>query len=81
MKRAGIKRRRAARRRLDQHGLERAQPSRHASASRSRSGSRKAADELGYVPLQAARQLRAGRSGLLGMTVINIANPVLRRHW
>ncbi|WP_194410495.1 LacI family DNA-binding transcriptional regulator [Microbacterium cremeum] len=36
---------------------------------------RSAADELGYVPLQAAQQLRAGRSGLLGMTVINIANP------
>lgn len=32
-------------------------------------------DELGYVPLQAAQQLRAVRSGLLGMTVINIANP------
>ncbi len=36
---------------------------------------RSAVDELGYVPLQAAQQLRAGRSGLLGMTVINIANP------
>jgi LacI family transcriptional regulator len=36
---------------------------------------RTAADQLGYVPLQAAQQLRAGRSGLLGMTVINIANP------
>ncbi len=36
---------------------------------------RRAAEELGYVPLQAAQQLRAGRSGLLGMTVINIANP------
>ena len=36
---------------------------------------RAAADALGYVPLHAARQLRAGRSGLLGMTVINIANP------
>ncbi len=36
---------------------------------------RVAAAELGYVPLQAARQLRAGRSGLLGMTVINISNP------
>ena len=36
---------------------------------------RSAADQLGYVPLQAAQQLRAGRSGLLGMTVINIANP------
>ncbi|MBA8817232.1 LacI family transcriptional regulator [Microbacterium halimionae] len=34
-----------------------------------------AATELGYVPLQAAQQLRARRSGLLGMTVINIANP------
>lgn len=34
-----------------------------------------AAESLGYVPLQAARQLRARRSGLLGMTVINIANP------
>lgn len=36
---------------------------------------RSAADHLGYVPLQAAQQLRAGRSGLLGMAVINIANP------
>ena len=34
-----------------------------------------AVEELGYVPLQAAQQLRAGRSGLLGMTVINITNP------
>ncbi|MFE1646921.1 LacI family DNA-binding transcriptional regulator [Microbacterium sp. P01] len=36
---------------------------------------RSVADELGYLPLQAAQQLRAGRNGLLGMTVINIANP------
>ncbi|WP_345800561.1 LacI family DNA-binding transcriptional regulator [Microbacterium sp. AZCO] len=36
---------------------------------------REAVDELGYVPLQAAQQLRVGRSGLLGMTVINITNP------
>ncbi|MEU1972641.1 LacI family DNA-binding transcriptional regulator [Microbacterium sp. NPDC019599] len=36
---------------------------------------RTAVDELGYVPLQAAQQLRIGRSGLLGMTVINITNP------
>lgn len=36
---------------------------------------RLAVQELGYIPLQAARQLRAGRSGLLGMTVINIVNP------
>lgn len=36
---------------------------------------RRAAEELGYVPLQAAQQLRAGRSGLLGMTVIDITNP------
>jgi len=36
---------------------------------------RAASDRLGYVPLQAAQQLRVGRSGLLGMTVINIANP------
>jgi DNA-binding LacI/PurR family transcriptional regulator len=36
---------------------------------------RSAASQLGYVPLQAAQQLRAGRSGLIGMTVINIANP------
>jgi LacI family transcriptional regulator len=36
---------------------------------------RAAVDELGYVPLQAAQQLRVGRSGLLGMTVINITNP------
>jgi LacI family transcriptional regulator len=34
-----------------------------------------AVEELGYVPLHAAQQLRAGRSRLLGMTVINIANP------
>ena len=33
-----------------------------------------AVEELGYVPLQAAQQLRAGRSGLLGMTVINITS-------
>jgi LacI family transcriptional regulator len=36
---------------------------------------RAAVDELGYVPLHAAQQLRVRRSGLLGMTVINIANP------
>jgi LacI family transcriptional regulator len=36
---------------------------------------RASVDELRYVPLHAAQQLRAGRSGLLGMTVINIANP------
>ncbi|MBP2437030.1 LacI family DNA-binding transcriptional regulator [Microbacterium amylolyticum] len=30
---------------------------------------------LGYIPMPAARQLRAGRSGLIGMTVINISNP------
>lgn len=36
---------------------------------------REASDRLGYVPLHAAQQLRVGRSGLLGMTVINIANP------
>ncbi|WP_221583559.1 LacI family DNA-binding transcriptional regulator [Microbacterium sp. G2-8] len=30
---------------------------------------------LGYAPMPAARQLRAGRSGLIGMTVINISNP------
>lgn len=36
---------------------------------------RAASERLGYVPLQAAQQLRVGRSGLLGMTVINIANP------
>ena len=36
---------------------------------------REASEQLGYVPLQAAQQLRVGRSGLLGMTVINIANP------
>lgn len=36
---------------------------------------RAAVAELGYVPLHAAQQLRARRSGLLGMTVINIANP------
>lgn len=36
---------------------------------------RDASEQLGYVPLQAAQQLRVGRSGLLGMTVINIANP------
>lgn len=36
---------------------------------------RAAADQLGYVPLRAAQQLRAGRSGLIGMTVISIGNP------
>ncbi|WP_279234733.1 LacI family DNA-binding transcriptional regulator [Microbacterium sp. SS28] len=36
---------------------------------------RAAVADLGYVPLQAAQQLRIGRSGLLGMTVINITNP------
>ncbi|MGW9114981.1 LacI family DNA-binding transcriptional regulator [Microbacterium sp. NPDC055683] len=34
-----------------------------------------AVDQLGYVPLRAAQQLRAGRSGLIGMTVISIGNP------
>lgn len=34
-----------------------------------------AAASLGYVPMPAARQLRAGRSGLIGITVINISNP------
>ncbi|MGO2188340.1 MAG: LacI family DNA-binding transcriptional regulator [Microbacterium gubbeenense] len=33
------------------------------------------ADELGYVPMPAARALRAGNSGLIGLTVINVANP------
>ena len=64
----------AARRRLDQHRLQRAQPARTPSAT-ARERVRTAADDLGYVPLQAARQLRVGRSGLLGMTVINIGNP------
>lgn len=31
--------------------------------------------ELGYVPNVAARQLRAGRSDAIGMSVINITNP------
>lgn len=34
-----------------------------------------AVDQLGYVPLRAAQQLRARRSGLIGMTVISIGNP------
>lgn len=34
-----------------------------------------AIDELGYVPNVAARQLRAGRSSVIGMAVINITNP------
>lgn len=34
-----------------------------------------AIDELGYVPNVAARQLRAGRSGVLGMAVHNLVNP------
>ncbi|MCR2816603.1 LacI family DNA-binding transcriptional regulator [Microbacterium jiangjiandongii] len=34
-----------------------------------------AIDELGYVPNVAARQLRAGRSDVIGMAVINITNP------
>ncbi|MFK4761622.1 LacI family DNA-binding transcriptional regulator [Microbacterium sp. ZW T5_45] len=32
-------------------------------------------EELGYVPHLAARQLKAGRSDALGLSVINIANP------
>lgn len=36
---------------------------------------RASAETLGYAPMPAARQLRAGRSGLIGMTVINISNP------
>ncbi len=35
----------------------------------------KAIEHLSYVPNTAARQLRAGRSDALGMTVINITNP------
>ncbi|MGM7679443.1 LacI family DNA-binding transcriptional regulator [Microbacterium sp. A94] len=31
--------------------------------------------ELGYVPNVAARQLRAGRSSVIGMAVVNITNP------
>lgn len=34
-----------------------------------------AVEELGYVPNIAARQLKAGRSDALGLSVINIANP------
>ncbi|WP_394550785.1 LacI family DNA-binding transcriptional regulator [Agromyces sp. MMS24-JH15] len=34
-----------------------------------------AARTLGYVPNVAARQLRAGRSSVIGMAVINITNP------
>lgn len=34
-----------------------------------------AVEELGYVPNFAARQLKAGRSDALGLSVINIANP------
>lgn len=33
------------------------------------------ADELGYVPMPAARMLRARNSRLIGITVINVANP------
>lgn len=36
---------------------------------------KKAIAELGYVPNTAARQLRAGRSNVIGMAVINITNP------
>ncbi|WP_156759199.1 LacI family DNA-binding transcriptional regulator [Microbacterium karelineae] len=36
---------------------------------------RASVDTLGYAPMPAARQLRQGRSGLIGMTVINISNP------
>ncbi|MRG61182.1 substrate-binding domain-containing protein [Agromyces sp. CFH 90414] len=34
-----------------------------------------AIESLGYVPNIAARQLRAGRSSVIGMAVINITNP------
>lgn len=34
-----------------------------------------AVEELGYVPNIAARQLKAGRSDAIGLSVINIANP------
>jgi LacI family transcriptional regulator len=34
------------------------------------------ADELGYVPSQAARALRTGRSGVIGLVLPDIANPL-----
>lgn len=34
------------------------------------------ADELGYVPSQAGRALRTGRSGVLGLVLPDIANPL-----
>lgn len=37
---------------------------------------RKVADELGYVPSQAGRALRTGRSGVLGLVLPDIANPL-----
>ena len=35
----------------------------------------KVVEELGYVPNVAARQLKSGRSNVLGMAVLNITNP------
>jgi LacI family transcriptional regulator len=37
---------------------------------------RKKADELGYVPSPAGRALRTGRSGVLGLVLPDIANPL-----
>ena len=37
---------------------------------------RKKADELGYVPSSAARALRTGRSGVLGLVLPDISNPL-----
>lgn len=37
---------------------------------------RKTASELGYVPSSAGRALRTGRSGVLGLVLPDIANPL-----
>ncbi|WP_313612165.1 LacI family DNA-binding transcriptional regulator [Agrobacterium sp.] len=37
---------------------------------------RRTADELGYVPSSAGRALRTGRSGVLGLVLPDIANPL-----
>jgi LacI family transcriptional regulator len=35
----------------------------------------RAIDELGYIPNDAARQLRAGRSSTIGLVVLDVSNP------
>ncbi|WP_105566486.1 LacI family DNA-binding transcriptional regulator [Microbacterium halophytorum] len=48
-------------------------PQRVSDATRTRVSA--AVEQLGYAPSPAARMLRAQKSGLIGMTVINIRNP------